>query len=108
MANVRVAKAGALGRLWPTYAGMAVTCGLMFAGAGALVEMIYHLQLNASVGPALPFAGFVLNTEDRSTWLMALALLALGLLGFEWLRQRFQPVWTQIQVELAAAPKERP
>jgi branched-chain amino acid transport system permease protein len=108
MANVRVAKAGALGRLWPTYAGMAVTCALMFAGAGALVEMIYHLQLNASVGPALPFAGLVLDTQDRSTWLMALALLGVGLLGFEWLRQRFQPVWTQIQVELAAAPKERP
>ena len=108
MANVRVAKAGALGRLWPTYAGMAVACALMFAGAGALVEMIYHLQLNASVGPELPFAGLVLNTLDRSTWLMAGALLALGLLGFEWLRQRFQPVWTQIQVELAAAPKERP
>jgi branched-chain amino acid transport system permease protein len=107
MANVRVAKAGALGRLWPTYAGMALTCGLMFAGAGALVEMIYHLQLNASVGPLLPFAGMLLNTQDRSTWLMALALLAVGLLGFEWLRQRFQPVWTQIQVELAAAPKER-
>ena len=108
MANVRVAKAGALGRLWPTYAGMAVACALMFAGAGALVEMIYHLQLNASVGPELPFAGLVLNTLDRSTWLMAGALLALGLLGFEWLRQRFQPVWAQIQVELAAAPKERP
>jgi branched-chain amino acid transport system permease protein len=108
MANVRVAKAGALGRLWPTYAGMAVTCALMFAGAGALVEMIYHLQLNASVGPALPFAGLVLDTQDRSTWLMALALLGVGLLGFEWLRQRFQPVWTQIQVEMAAAPKERP
>jgi branched-chain amino acid transport system permease protein len=107
MANVRVAKAGALGRLWPTYAGMALTCGLMFAGAGALVEMIYHLQLNASVGPLLPFAGMLLNTQDRSTWLVALALLAVGLLGFEWLRQRFQPVWTQIQVELAAAPKER-
>jgi branched-chain amino acid transport system permease protein len=70
--------------------------------------MIYHLQLNASIGPELPFAGLVLHTQERSTWLMALALLAVGLGGFEWLRQRFQPVWAQIQSELAAAPKERP
>jgi branched-chain amino acid transport system permease protein len=85
---------------------MALTCGLMLAGAGALVEMIYHLQLNASVGPALPFAGMLLDTQERSTWLMALGLFALGLLGFEWLRQRFLPVWATIQSELAAPPKE--
>ena len=108
MANARVAKAGALGRLLPSYAGMAIMCLLMLAGAGALVEMIYHLQLNASIGPELPFAGLVLHTQERSTWLMALALLAVGRGGFEWLRQRFQPVWAQIQSELAAAPKERP
>ena len=106
MANARVAKAGALGRLLPIYAGMAVACGLMFAGAGALVEMIYHQQLNASIGPELPFAGMVLNTQDSSTWLMALALLAVGLGGFEWLRQRFQPMWAHIQAELVAVPKE--
>ena len=106
MANARVAKAGALGRLLPTYAGMALTCLLMFAGAGALVEMIYHQQLNASIGPELPFAGMLLNTQDSSTWLMALALWAVGFAGFEWLRQRFQPMWAHIQAELAAAPKE--
>ena len=107
MANARVAKAGALRRLLPTYAGMAVACLLMFAGAGAMVEMIYHLQLNASIGPELPFAGMLLNTQDRSTWLLALILWAVGFAGFEWFRQRFLPLWAAIQAEMAAPPKDR-
>ena len=46
MMNLRIAKTGALKRLLPSYAGLAVAMGLMLAGAGALVEMIYHLQLD--------------------------------------------------------------
>jgi branched-chain amino acid transport system permease protein len=106
MANVRVAKAGALGRLLPIYAGLAVTCGVMLVGAGALVEMIYHQQLNASIGPELPFAGIVLQTQERSVWFMALAIWGVGFAGFEALRRRFQPQWAQIQSDLAARAKE--
>lgn len=106
MANVRVAKAGALGRLLPIYAGLAVTCGVMLVGAGALVEMIYHQQLNASIGPELPFAGIVLQTQERSVWFMALAICGVGFAGFEALRRRFQPQWAQIQSDLAARAKE--
>jgi len=101
MANVRVAKAGALRQLLPIYAGMALTCLLMLAGAGALVEMIYHQQLNASIGAQLPFAGMVLHTQDSATWFVCLAMAALGFVGFEWLRQRFVPLWAQVQTDIS-------
>jgi branched-chain amino acid transport system permease protein len=105
MANVRVAKAGALRRLLPIYTGMALACLLMLAGAGALVEMIYHQQLNAAIGSELPFAGMVLQTQDSATWLACLAIAALGFVAFEWLRQRFVPLWAQIQSDISLQSK---
>jgi len=103
MMNLRIAKTGALKRLLPSYAGLAVAMGLMLAGAGALVEMIYHLQLNAANGPELPFAGWVLNTDRGSTWGVSLALLSVGLAVFETVRRRFALVWGDIQTEMAQA-----
>ena len=106
MANVRVMQVGALRRLVPIYVGMAFTCLLMLAGAGALVEMIYHQQLNASLGPDLPFAGLILNAQAPSTWLASLAIALVGLAGFEWLRHRFMPIWADIQSEINAQAKQ--
>jgi branched-chain amino acid transport system permease protein len=106
MANVRVMQVGALRRLVPIYAGMAFTCLLMLAGAGALVEMIYHQQLNASLGPDLPFAGLILNAQAPSTWLVSLAIALVGWAGFEWLRQRFMPIWADIQSEINTPAKQ--
>ena len=107
MMNLRIAKTGALKRLLPSYAGLAVAMGLMLAGAGALVEMIYHLQLDAANGPELAFAGWVLNTDSATTWGISLALLAIGLLVFETVRRRFALIWSDIQTEIAAAQQAK-
>ncbi len=107
MMNLRIAKTGALKRLLPSYAGLAVAMGLMLAGAGALVEMIYHLQLDAANGPELAFAGWVLNTDSATTWGISLALLAIGLLVFETVRRRFTLIWSDIQTEIAAAQQAK-
>ena len=107
MMNLRIAQTGALKRLLPSYAGLAVAMGLMLAGAGALVEMIYHLQLDAANGPELAFAGWVLNTDSATTWLVSLALLAIGLAVFETVRRRFALIWGDIQTEIAAAQQAK-
>jgi branched-chain amino acid transport system permease protein len=107
MVNLKVVKAGAFKRLLPSYAGLFVAMALMLAGAGALVEMIYHLQLNAANGPELAFAGGVLNTDSSQTWMVAFAVLAVGLLVFETMRRRFALVWGDIQTELAAAQQAK-
>ena len=107
MMNLRIAKTGALERLLPSYAGLAVAMGLMLAGAGALVEMIYHLQLDGGNGSQLAFAGWVLNTDSATTWGISLALLAIGLLVFETVRRRFALIWSDIQTEIAAAQQAK-
>ena len=107
MMNLRIAKTGALKRLLPSYAGLAVAMALMLAGAGALVEMIYHLQLDAANGPELPFAGWVLHTDSATTWGVSVALLAIGLLVFETVRRRFALIWGEIQTDMAAAQQAK-
>ena len=107
MMNLRVAKAGALSRLLPSYAGFAVGLALMLAGAGAMVEMIYHLQLNAANGPELPFAGWVLNSQSTSTWAISLGLFLLGLAVFEMVRKQFARQWSDIQTDIAAPQQPR-
>ena len=107
MMNLRIAKTGALKRLLPSYAGLAVAMGLMLAGAGALVEMIYHLQLDGGNGSQLAFAGWVLNTDSATTWGVSVALLVIGLLVFETVRRRFALIWGDIQTEMAAAQQAK-
>jgi branched-chain amino acid transport system permease protein len=107
MVNLRVAKAGALSRLLPSYLGLGLGLGLMLAGAGALVEMIYHLQLDAANGPNLPFAGWVLNTQNTSTWGISLGLFVVGLAIFETVRKHFVRLWSDIQTDIAAAEQSR-
>lgn len=108
MMNVRVAAHGLLGRLWSSYLVLGVLGLLMLAGAGALVEMMYHLQLNAGSGNELNYLGLTLDAGSAASWIAstAVALVALGL--FEWVRRRFLKVWNEVQViiEQRTAPKE--
>ena len=107
MMNLRIAKTGALKRLLPSYAGLGVAMALMLAGAGALVEMTYHLQLDAGSGSELAFAGLVLQTHSPLTWGISLALLGAGLAVFEIVRRRFALIWGDIQTEIAAAQQAK-
>jgi len=48
----------------------------------------------------------ILNAQAPSTWLASLAIALVGLAGFEWLRQRFMPIWADIQSEINAQAKQ--
>lgn len=99
--NWRVLKAGALRWLWPSYLGFALSAVLILVGAGALVEMIYHLQLNSASGGELPFAGWVLNTQQSSHWWWSALVLGLGLAVFEAVRRHFKQAWDRVQTQLS-------
>jgi branched-chain amino acid transport system permease protein len=53
MMNLRVAKFGKLGAV-AAYLALGGTALVALLGAAAMIEMIYHLQLNAALGPTLP------------------------------------------------------
>ena len=100
MMNLRVAAFGKLGRLWTSYLALGGTALAMLIGAAAMVEMLYHWQLNAALGPELSFMGVSLNSERIDAWFGASMLLLVGLGLFELSRRQFKREWDQTQEEI--------
>jgi len=100
--NLRVAKFGKLGRLGLSYAALAAAGILMFAGAAALIEMIYHIQLDMALGPELHFLGVTLNVHSLASWFGTGGVLVVGVALFEFARRRFALRWDEVQSEIVA------
>ncbi len=107
MMNLRVASFGKLRRLLPSYLVLGVTLLVALAGAAALIEMVYHLQLGAAMGPELTFLGVRLNSRGLESWLGAFVVLALGMGLFEVIRRRFARQWSGVQTEIEHEIKRR-
>jgi branched-chain amino acid transport system permease protein len=102
MMNLRVAAHRKLHRLWGWYAALAATAFVMLAGLAALIEMVYRLQLGSSGESTLRFLGVPLDSASVASWLGALAVAALGVLAFEFVRRRFAHAWGRVQSEIEA------
>ncbi|RZT91410.1 branched-chain amino acid ABC transporter permease [Rivibacter subsaxonicus] len=100
MMNLRVAAFGKLGKLWTAYLALAGTALMALAGAGAMIEMLYHLQLNAAIGPELHFAGVPLNASSLDSWFGSAFLMVVGIGMFELTRREFQRQWGGVQEEI--------
>ena len=72
-----------------------------------MVEMVYHLQLNAALGPELGFMGVRLNATKLNSWLGAGFVLATGLGLFELTRRQFLTQWSAIQDDIEKEIKRR-
>jgi len=102
MMNVRVAAFGKLNRMWRHYIPLVVAGLIALAGAAAMIEMIYHLQLNEALGPEMQFLGVTLNAKGVTAWLAALGVFVVGVGLFEWVRRGFGREWGAVQEEIAA------
>ena len=100
MMNLRLAKFGKLRHLWPSYLGLAGTGLVAVLGAACMVEMTYHLQLNAALGPVMTFLGATLDATALSSWFGAVFVLLTGLGLFELCRRQFRQQWSRIQEEI--------
>ena len=107
MMNLRVAAFGRLRELLPTYAGLGAALLVVLVGAGAVVEMIYHLQLNDTAGPDLSYLGLPLSVRSVLHWVAAWAVLAAGVALLEWVRRPFARRWAAIQQDIEAAQRQR-
>jgi branched-chain amino acid transport system permease protein len=97
MMNLRVAAYGRLRELWVSYLALAVTALVVLAGAGAMIEMVYHLQLNSAGGSELRFIGVPLDAKGANSWFGAAFVLLTGLGLFELTRRVFLRHWGEIQ-----------
>jgi branched-chain amino acid transport system permease protein len=107
MMNLRVAAFGKLRQLWTSYLGLAVTALVALAGAAAMIEMMYHLQLNAALGSELSFLGAQLDAKGVNSWFGAVFVMLTGLGLFEVLRRQFVVEWGLIQESIEKEIKRR-
>ena len=107
MMNVRVAAFGKLGRIFTAYLALGGTALVMLAGAAAMIEMLYHLQINAALGPKLQFFGVTLDAQGVDAWFGAAFLLFTGMAMFEVARRHFRAQWGVIQEEIEKEIKRR-
>ena len=107
MMNLRVAAFGKLKQIWVSYLGMFVTAFVALIGAGAMIEMVYHLQLNSALGNNLKFMGIVLNAKGVDSWFGSAFVMLTGLGLFEAIRRHFLIEWGEIQIEIEKEIKRR-
>ena len=107
MMNLRVAAFGRLKPLLGKYAILTITGLVGLLGAAAMVEMIYHLQLNQTLGSELTFVGVTLNAKGLNSWLLAIVVMFVGLGIFEFTRRRFAQQWSATQEYIEKEIKRR-
>jgi branched-chain amino acid transport system permease protein len=97
MMNLRVASFGKLKPLLGKYLILFLSGTVVLIGLAAMVEMVYHMQLNQALGPELTFLKIGLNTKSAISWAGAAAVMLLGLSVFEFTRRRFAVQWSLAQ-----------
>ena len=107
MMNLRVASFGKLRPLLASYLALAGCAFTILAGAGAMIEMVYQLQVNAAQGPQLKFMGAQLDATRLDSWFGAGLVLIVGVLMFELTRRQFLGQWGQVQGEIEREIKRR-
>jgi branched-chain amino acid transport system permease protein len=107
MMNLRVARFGRLRELWASYLALAGSAGVMLAGAGALIEMVYHLQLSTAMSDTVVFLGVPLDTRDVDSWFGGTFVMLTGLGVFELVRRHFLRHWSEIQAAIETEIRRR-
>ncbi len=107
MMNLRVAAFGKLKPLLGAYLGLVITILIALVGAAAMIEMVYHLQLNAALGSELAFMGLALDAKGIGSWSGSGLVMLVGLGLFEFLRRRFARQWGAVQESIEHEIKQR-
>jgi branched-chain amino acid transport system permease protein len=98
--NLRVMSFGKFKRLLDPYLGVLVGGLFLTLGVVMVIEMTYHLTLEAANGTARNIFGFQLDTAGATAWMIALSLLIGGILIFEPMRRYFKHTWDKIAEEI--------
>ena len=103
VAHVRLSRRGPLRTLVPAYLALAGAALLALLGAACMIEMVYHLQRNAALGPQLPFMGTTLDASALASWLGAAGVLLTGAGLFALCQRQLARQWSQLQ-QVSAHP----
>ena len=76
-------------RLWPGYLGCLVSAAVACLGAASAIELLYHRQMQSSMGQPLRWLGQSWATDQPWPWVLAAVTLAAGLAGWRLFKRRW-------------------
>jgi branched-chain amino acid transport system permease protein len=98
--NVRIARSGKFGRVFPSLAAVSAATLVASAGAVAMIEMLYHLTLNGANGPIMARLGYKIDTSSLLSWSIAAGVFMLGALALLQVRKTFLHTWGEVNTEI--------
>jgi branched-chain amino acid transport system permease protein len=107
MMNLRVASFKRFAGLGASYLALGGTLAVALLGSAAMVEMVYHIQLDAALGSTIRFLGATLDTKSANAWIGALFVTLTGAGLFEVARRAYRADWHEVQVHIEAEVKKR-
>ncbi|MBC7572729.1 MAG: branched-chain amino acid ABC transporter permease [Herminiimonas sp.] len=103
MMNVRMMKFRKFARIAPKLAAISVATLVISTGAVMVIEMLYHLTLDAANGPVMRLFGASVDTTAAPAWIIALVLIVVGIIGFRMAQPGFRQVWGDASGEIEEA-----
>jgi branched-chain amino acid transport system permease protein len=100
MTNVRLMRYGKFMRVFPYSLAVCVTVMVATLGVSMMIEMLYHLTLESSNGTEMMVRGYSVDAASRGLWLLAAAIVLIGVLGFRLVLGPFQKAWGDVNTEI--------
>lgn len=98
--NLRVVKYRLFSRLRDGYVGVFLSGLVMLLASIAVLEMGYHLSLEAANGTVMNLFGFKVDVASSVTWFAVVGTWIAGCVGFEFMRRSFVSDWSAVQVDI--------
>lgn len=103
MLNIRVAVHGKFKRIARPLVLICVAAIAALVGMVALIEMLYHVTLDADSGPAMRLFGIAIDTSTVTPWLGASILFIVAAAAFHLIKKPFQHQWGEVNAEIEDA-----
>lgn len=100
MMNLRVAKFGLFGRVWPAMCKLALAVALTAAGLILAVEMLYQRTLEATQSTVIQLFGIEIDTANGVWWGATLVIIALGIFACGRVKDGFIHRWGEVNTAI--------
>ncbi|MDP9108888.1 MAG: branched-chain amino acid ABC transporter permease [Pseudomonadota bacterium] len=103
MMNVRLMAHRKFARVAPWLAAACLAGLLVLLGCVTLIEMLYHVTLDAGGNPVMRLFGIDVNTAAPTAWTIGALLVVAGALSFRFIKRPFQQIWSDVNSEIETA-----
>ena len=100
MLNARLIVYGKFKRVAKTLSAVGIVGIGLAVSVIAMIEMLYHVTLDADSGPMMHLFGANVNTSTATPWIAALVMLAITAFVFRQIKKPFQQQWGEVNAEI--------